>query len=96
MRLKEIDARQTIGWGFASFTFGLCLVAVFFTIGPGGSDHNGGIYGPLDLMVFFGVWIFGIFALRLYIQDKDPLDFNSLLGLGAKLDKDKRNRTDDL
>ena len=95
MRLNKIDARQTIGWGFASFIFGLCLVAVFFSIGPGGS-RNGGIYGPLDLIVFLGVWIFGIFAIRLYIQDKDPLDFNSLLGLGAKLDKDKRNRKDDL
>lgn len=78
--LKKLSLVQSVGWAWSAFVFGLCLIGVFFGLGPG----SWGSYGIVEVGVFIGVWLFGTFGIRLYIQDKDPTNLRELLGLKPK------------
>lgn len=79
MRINKLSTGQRLGWYFSSAVYGLCLVAI-----GTGADAFGGPAPILAIAVFLVSWLVGVFGLRLYLQDKDPTSFRSILGLDKK------------
>lgn len=81
MKLRKLNAAQSMGWGTSSMIYGTGLIVVFFTIGPGGTAAGASSYDWVAVAVFGAAWLVGVAGLRYYLQDKDPASFHSLLGL---------------
>jgi hypothetical protein len=79
VRFHPLTKPQRWGWYLASFISGFWLIAVAVgdkDISKLLADQDFGI-----LLIFSLLWLAGVVALRLYIQDKDPADLLSILGL---------------
>jgi hypothetical protein len=77
MRFKPLNLGQSLGWAIASLVFGVCQVVVYFALGPGASGDSDAV----SVGVFFAIWLVVTLLVRLYIQDKDPTNFYSILGI---------------
>lgn len=79
-KLKPLSTGQSYGWYWASFLFGIFMV--FFGIQTGYlSDQETFVFAAI---VFGASWLVGVVGLRFYIQQVDPTDFMSILGLKKK------------
>lgn len=79
MSINKLSIGQRLGWYFSSAVYGLCLVAIGTA-----ADAFGGPAPIFAIAVFLVAWLVGVFGLRLYLQDKDPTSFRSILGLDKK------------
>jgi hypothetical protein len=79
VRITKLSTVQRLGWYFSSAVYGLCLVAI-----GTGAEASGGPAPVFSIAVFLVSWLVGVFGLRLYLQDKDPTSFRSILGLDQK------------
>ncbi len=78
-RLSELSVGQYLGWIWASAVYGLCVLYV--------ASKSGSLESPDHLVptaIFIFCWLAGVGLLRIYVQDKDPMDFKDLLGLKRK------------
>lgn len=87
MKIKPLTTAQRHGWYFSSFIYGIFVFAI-----PGWDGIYLNAHG-IELFVICGIlglcWIVGVLGLRLYVQDKDPNNFQSLLGLRKSKARDK-------
>lgn len=77
MNLKELTKVQRLGWYGASLVYGLCVLAIGV---KSGYLYNENI-STVAASVFFIAWLAGVMGLRLHIQNVDPTDFKSILGV---------------
>ncbi len=82
-KLQKLSRDQRLGWMGMSATCGVCFF--YFAIG---SDHLDSPDLWVPIVVFTFCWLIMIGVFRLYIQDKDPLNFWSLLGFKRKKQSD--------
>jgi hypothetical protein len=83
MRIHTLTLGQRLGWCFSSLVYGICLIAIGFSAGV-----FGGVDAWFAVAVFSVAWIIGVLGLRLYVQDKDPTSFRSILAI----DRDRTER----
>ena len=77
MKLKKMSNDQNTGWYLASIIYLFCILGVAL---------NQDITWDTDEALFaLGIFIFsglvGVIGLRLYIQNIDPKDIKSILGI---------------
>ncbi|HRK57670.1 MAG TPA: hypothetical protein PLQ67_09140 [Burkholderiaceae bacterium] len=79
IKFTELSMAQYLGWVWASLVYGVFVVGIGIVLG---------IFASPDwwfpMLVLFLCWLAGVGLLRVYIQDKDPADFKSILGLRRK------------
>jgi hypothetical protein len=83
MRMTPLSFGQQLGWYFSSAVYGLCLIAIGFS-----ADAFSGPVPEFAIGVFFACWMVGVVGMRLYLQDKDPTSFRSILGLRDRKRRD--------
>lgn len=81
MKIEKLTVGQYLGWVFASAVFGICVIYVGVVSGVLSSDDW---YVPAVILAIG--WGIGTMLMRLYIQDKDPTSFRSILGIQRKKD----------
>jgi hypothetical protein len=87
MRLSKLSFGQRLGWYFASFVYGVCVIAVGFTHRVFEGPTPGFAIG-----IFIISWLVGVLCLRIYLQDKDPTSFTSILGVDKFFKDHNRKR----
>jgi hypothetical protein len=76
MKLKVLSQEQRNAWYIAGTVYGACIL--FF-------GHQADALTGWGEWVIFGIaWVAGVVLLRIFIQDKDPTDFRSSLGIKRK------------
>jgi uncharacterized membrane protein len=84
MRLNKLNRQQYIGWAIASFTYGISiLIVAYLNRDDFALEFDDATFSVSNfaLLVFCISWLVGVIGLRFYIQDKDPNDFLSLIGI---------------
>ncbi len=79
-KIQPLSTGQSYGWYWTSLLFGIFMV--FFAIQTGYLTDQGTFV--FATIVFGTSWIVGVVGLRFYIQEVDPTDFMSILGLRKK------------
>ena len=78
-KLQKLSSAQRLGWYGLNFTFGGILLDLVI------KPHLLSSVEPWVPVAFLVVcWLFMVGVFRIYIQDKDPMNFKDLLGFKRK------------
>jgi hypothetical protein len=75
LELKQLSFGQRIGWYFSSLVYGACIAAI-----AAQSKVLSDTVDAVPYLVFLACWLIGVGLLRIYLQDKDPTSFRSIMG----------------
>lgn len=75
-----MTSTQRLGWAFASLVYGVTMIVVASRLGVPIWSYEGEAF-VFAVAVLAACWLVGVVLMRIYLQDKDPMDLRDLFGM---------------